>query len=322
MKRISGVWLLQMIVLTLAVQFGSGEAWAEKRVSILMFSDETRYSDAAKGIMDQLKEEGMGYPKIKYTIEHAGANKAKAAEMVQKAVAEKPDLICSMGTSMTMAISREIKDIPIVFSVVYDPVEAGIAKGWKSSGNNTTGVSTKIPMQQLMDRMREVAPVKRLAVLYTPGEKNSETQLKDLQSEQADNPIKVIPVPLARKEDISDILQDVIRTSDALYLTGSNLVDSQVTMIADMATRAGVVTITHLDDLVAKGVLIGVSANSYQLGRLAGGKAARILKGEKPSAIPIETLKKFDVILNRKTAKEGRFTIPPEFMKSVTRSIQ
>jgi len=314
--------LYLLLLLASVLQVIPGEAAAEKRVSVLLFSDETRYSDAAKGVIDQLREEGMGEPKIKFTIEQAGANKAKAAELVQKAVAEKPDLICSIGTSMTMAISREIRDVPIVFSIVYDPVEAGIAKGWTSSGNNTTGASSKISMQQLIDKLREFAPVQRLAVLYTPGEKNSETQLKELQSEQADNPIKVIPVPLARKEDISDILPDVIRTSDALYLTGSNLVDSQVTMIADMATRAGVITITHLDDLVAKGVLLGISANSYQLGRLAGRKAARILRGEKPSSIPIEHLKKIDLLLNMKTAKDGRFRIPPEFMKAVTRSIQ
>jgi putative tryptophan/tyrosine transport system substrate-binding protein len=146
-------------------------------------------------------------------------------------------------------------------------------------------------------------------VLYTPGEKNSEVQLKDLQAEQTNNPMLVTPVPLARKEDIADMLPDVIRTS-ALYFPGSNLVDSQVSAIADIATRAGVVTITHRDDLVEKGVLIGVCANFYQLGQLAGRNAMRILKGEKPSSIPIERLRKFDLFLNLKTANAGHFRIP------------
>ncbi len=212
--------------------------------------------------------------------------------------------------------------MPIVFSVVYDPVEAGIAKDWKSSGNNTTGTSTKIPMSKLMDSLKRFAPVKSLAVLYTPGEKNSETQLKDLQGIQADYGIKVVPVPLTRTEEFAQLLPVVIRSTDALYVTGSNLVNSQLSIIVDMATKAKVITITHLDDLVEKGVLLGVCANSYLIGRLAGEKAVKILKGVKPSSIPIESLKQFDVMINLKTAKAGDFQVPPDFMKTVRRTIK
>jgi putative ABC transport system substrate-binding protein len=71
--------------------------------------------------------------------------------------------------------------------MVYDPVEAGIAKDWEGSGNNTTGTSSKIPMSNLMDCLTDFAPVKRLAVMYTPGEKNSETQLKGRQTQKGWN---------------------------------------------------------------------------------------------------------------------------------------
>lgn len=319
MKGSLRIWCACLLLSAVAVQAQGGQV---RRVVILMFSEETRYADAARGVQDQMRESGLGAPGVAFVIDHAGANKARAAELVQKAIADKPDLICALGTSMTTAISREVRDIPIVFSMVYDPVAAGIAKAWLNSGNNTTGTSSHVPMGVLVERLRAFAPVKKLAVLYTPGEKNSEAQLKDLQAEQAGGRIAVTPVPLSRKEDIADILPDVIRTSDALYLTGSNLVDSEVAQIVEAATRGSVITITHLDDLVAKGVLIGVSANSYQLGRQAGRKAVRILRGAKPSSLPIEKLEKFDLLLNMKTVKAGGFRVPPEFQKSVTRVVQ
>jgi len=198
-------------VVFLTLSLFSIEAQAQRKIGVLMFSEETRYIEALKGIKDKLREGGFGEPKTTFIVEQAGGNKARAAELVQKFAAEKLDLIITLGTSSTIAVSREIKDVPIVFSMVYDPVEAGIAKDWKSSGNNTTG---------------------------------------------------------------------------------SNLVNSQVSVIVGMATKAKVITITHLDDLVEKGVLLGVCANSYSVGQLAGEKAVKILKGGKPSSIPNRICKK------------------------------
>ena len=313
-------FLVVAAVFLSAVSF-SREARAERKIGILMFSEEVRYNEAMTGITDRLREEGFSEPNTRFIVENAGANKARAAELVKKYSAEKLDLIITLGTSMTIPVAREIKSVPIVFGVVYDPVVAGIARDWKSSGNNTTGATTKFPLKKVIDILREFRKVGRLAVLYTPGEKNSESQLKDLQEIQRRDGIRIIPVPLSRKEDVGQILPDVMRTCDALYVTGSNFVNSHIAAIADMATKANVVTITHLDDLVAKGVLLAVCSDSYKNGRMVGEKAVRILKGANPSSIPIESPKEQYVMINMKTARAGRFRIPEEFMKQVSRKV-
>ena len=74
--------------------------------------------------------------------------------------------------------------------------------------------------------------------------------------------------------------------------------------------------------MVDKGALLGICANSYRVGRQAGKKAVRILKGAKPSSIPIKNEQKLDIMLNLKTAKAGKFQIPPKFMKTVTKTIE
>jgi putative ABC transport system substrate-binding protein len=272
--------------------------------------------------MDQLKKDGFGEPVVKFTIENAEGSKAKAAELVQKFAAAKMDLIFTIGTTATIAVTREIKDVPVVFGMVYDPVEAGVAKDWKSSGNNSTGVSPKVPMSRLISSMKELAPVKKLAVLYTPGEKNTEIQLKELQGIQTSLQIKVIPIILSNKEDVAQTLSSVVNTVDAFYLTGSGVVGTTVPIIVDIANKAHVVTVTHLDDLVAKGVLLGICANPNRVGQLAGKKAVQILKGADPSSIPIEIEKKLDIILNMNTVKAGQFQIPPKFMKTVSKTIE
>ncbi len=297
-------------------------AGAGKRIGILAFSEQPRYLEAVKGFMARLKEAGLGEPQAEFIIKNSEANKALAAELVNDFTTAKLDLIFTVGTHATLAILQEIKDVPIVFAQVYDPVEAGIAKDWQSSGNNTTGATTKIPMSKVIDSLRLFMPVKNLAVLYTPGEKNSEAQLRDLEDIQTKYGIKVVPVPLSKPEEVKQLLPIVLHTTDALYITGSNFVDSQISIIVDMATKARMVTISHLEDLIEKGVLLGVGPNSYLVGRLAGRKAVEILKGAKPSSIPIETPKHIEVMINMKTAKAGDFQIPPDFMRTVTKRIQ
>jgi putative ABC transport system substrate-binding protein len=232
------------------------------------------------------------------------------------------DMVISIGTSATVAVAKEIKDIPVVFSVVYDPVDSKIAEDWKSSGNNTTGSSSKVPMSSLIENLKQLAPVKNLAVLYTPGEKNSEAQLKDLQAAQAQFGMKILPVPIANKEEVSSVVSDVAGRVDAIYLSGSSIVGETLSIIADIAAKAKVITVTHLGEKADRGVLLAVSANSRALGRLAGEKAVKVLRGAKPSSIPIEPLKRLDVIVNMKAARAGHIDVPPAFLKAATRVIE
>ena len=314
-------WLAGVAAVVVMVTLFSGVARAEKKIGILVWSEESRYTDAQKGIMEQLKKGGFGEPNVKFTVENAGGNKAKAAELARKFAAAKMDMVVVLGTSAAVFVAKEIKDAPVVFSLVYDPIGAKIAEDWKSSGNNTTGASNKVSMSQLVATLKRLAPVKRLAVLYTPGEKNSEIQLKELQAVQEDFQVKMVPVSLTGNEEVAQIIPEVVGTVDAMYLSGSNVVAEMAASIANMATKAKVITVTHLDDLVYKGVLLGVYADPVAVGRLAGEKAVKVLKGAKPSSIPIEPLKKLEVIVNRKTAKAGGFQIPPAFMQSVTKTI-
>jgi len=315
-------WWFLLVGLVVMIMYVPPEARAEKRIGILRYTEESRFIESQRGIMDQLKKDGFGEAAVKFTSETAGGSKMKAGEIAQKFAAAKMDLIIAVGTSAAIAVTKVIKDVPIVLSTVYDPIEAGIAKEWKSSGNNTTGSSTRIPMVKVVKSLKDFRPVKKLAVLYTPGEKNSELQLIELQKIQESSQLKVIPVILSKEEDVTRILPKVVDTVDAFYLTGSSIVGATVPIIVKIASKPRVATISHLDDLIDKGALLGVCVDSYRVGRLAGEKAVKVLKGAKPSSLSIETPKKLDVVLNMKTAKEGKFQIPSEFRKTVTRIIE
>ncbi len=323
MKRAAfGYLVLVVAAISFMIQVVPADVRAEKRINMLLWDEDSRFVDCAKGVLDQLKGDGYGEPGVTITLENAQGSKLKLAELVTKFATAKPDMIISLGTIPTVAVTKEIKDIPVVFGMVYDPVGAGIAKSWKSSGNNTTGTSPLIPMSTLIGTLKEMRPVKTLAVLYTADEKPSRIQLLALKKNQEYSQIKVIPVILSEKEDVRKVLTSVVRAAEAVYVTGATIIGPIVPAIVEIAGNARVVTITHLPDYVNKGVLIGVCANPYFVGRLTGKKAVQVLKGAKPAAIPVETEKRVDLTLNRKTAAAGQFKIPPSFMKKVTKTIE
>jgi putative ABC transport system substrate-binding protein len=304
------------------VGLSSLEAKAEKKVGILLFNDQPRYVQNKEGVIEQLKQQGFGESQIKFTIESAGGNKLKAAEASRKFVAAKMDMVIAIGTSAAVAAVTEIKDIPVVFVMVWDPVASKIAHDWKSSGNNTTGSSSKTSVSKLLAALKELAPVKKVAVLYTPGERNSEVQLREFQAEQGNFNVKIVPVPLTNKDMVAPILPDVVREVEVVCLTGSSVVGDTLPTIVDIATKAKVITASQSEDLVERGALLGITVDPYAVGRLAGEKAAKVLNGAKPASIPIEPLKKQDLILNMKTVKAGQFQIPPAFMKAVSKVIE
>ncbi|MBU4237397.1 MAG: cache domain-containing protein [Proteobacteria bacterium] len=292
------------------------------RIGIFKLFDQALYDESLRGIMDQLEEDGLGADTATFMIENAMNSYVKAEELVHKLAMARMDLIVSLGTQASVIVTKAIKDVPVVFSVVYDPVEAGIVEDWEKPGHNATGTSTKIPMENIFNTLKEMAPVNKLAVIYTPGEKNSEAQLSALQAvDQKKLQIKVEPVPVSKKQDLEQILREVVHTSDAIYLTGSSIVNATVPLIVDAAGKEKLITITHLENLVRKGVLVGICADPYLEGRMAGEKIVQILKGAKPSSVPVGIPTKVDIVLNRKTEVGGRFALSPFFINKVTKTI-
>jgi hypothetical protein len=99
-------------------------------------------------------------------------------------------------------------------------VVAVTLKKWKSSDNNTTGTTTKIPPETIIRFLKGVAPIEKLAVLYTPGERQTEIQMLELRKMEAPYRIKIVPIILSKDEDAIRILPKVVDSVDAIYLTG------------------------------------------------------------------------------------------------------
>ncbi len=214
-----------------------------------------------------------------------------------------------------MPVAKEITDKPIVIGMVYDPIKAKLIKDWAHPDTNVTGgsnfVSLPVFMRRLVKRCEGSYPIKKVAIIFTPGEPNSELQAAAVKSIENELGLEIASVPLANSEDVTKWANSLSHSkTDLVFVTGSNIISTNLPVIITATSKAKVWTATHLDDLVERGVLLGLVAEPSDVGTLAGKALSRVLAGTSPAQIPVEyPLPK--MMINKSTAEGGKFAIPP-----------
>jgi putative ABC transport system substrate-binding protein len=317
------LFVLALMVAVLGLYIPSAIFAQEKiKIGIVRYSEESGYPDGQKGILEQLKKEGFDATKVDFDIRTAEGSKDKLIEILKEFRAKNPNLIIALGTTPVIEAYKEFKDIPIVATIVFDLVGAGVAKTWERSDTNVTGTCTWVDLSTMIRTLRQVSPVKRLGVLYNEKEVNAVLQLDELKKIEAKMDFTVIAANVATAEEAGDVTRSLVGQVDSIFITGATTVGKGLKDIVEVANKSKIPTVAHLADRSEKGILVAVSANPFKLGELAGKKAAQILRGARPTDIPIETLKSYDIAINLKTAAAMGIKIPVTLLRAATKVVE
>jgi len=204
---------------------------------------------------------------------------------------------------------------PIIFVTGEDPVVAGLVKSLNRPEGNVTGV-TFFGGSQLnakrMELLHELVPkATTVAVFGDTGYPTFEPGLADIEAAARAIGLQIIVVRIAQRKDFEDAFAKVVRAgASALLVSGSPFFSSERTTIVALAARHAIPAIYDLREQAVAGGLISYSASITSAYRQAGVYAGRILKGAKPSELPVQQPTKFELVLNLKTAKALGLTIP------------
>ncbi|SMD12365.1 putative ABC transport system substrate-binding protein [Desulfocicer vacuolatum DSM 3385] len=254
------------------------------------------------------------YP-IRYHIFNADQDVNKLGNIITTVLQTPPDIIYVFGTTATRQVMARTTDIPIVFNVVTRPVKAGIIENWKHSGNNTTGVSSLVPLNSQLKALKKVVDYKALSVLYNPLEPNSRIQIEQLHrlSGQMNFELKVYPITGAG--DVDNAVSSMGNQAHAVYLPSDSKISSLGKKIMQQVNQFNIPSFAAVESMVLDdGALMGLVPNYYDLGTLAALKAIRILNGEKPGNIPCSTLNYFRILINMKTAEKIGVQVPTSLL--------
>ncbi len=248
---------------------------------------------------------------LEYLEDISYADKSKHKEIVQRFIDEKVDLIFTQTTSGTLIAKEMTQDMPIVFSVVTYPVEAGIIDDLSHSGNNLVGTGNYISIEKQFDFFIEIAPIKKLGFVHKLNEPNSIIQYNEVKEYANNNGIEIIDIAGTSLEDLESLISENISKVDTLCQACDTLVQSGGEELAiKIATEQNKPTFSCNLDGVKKGALAGKVANFIDMGQLSG-LSNRILEGSNIDFLKTESPSAHS-ILNLKTADSLGIEISPE----------
>jgi putative ABC transport system substrate-binding protein len=239
-------------------------------------------------------------------------------ELAADLVRLKVDVIVAGGTLAPIAAKRATSTIPIVMAAAGDPLGSGLVASLARPGGNVTGMSIMSPDLggKRLELLKELLPaLARVAVLWNAANPYSANVFKETQGAGRTLGIEVQPLEVQGPDDLDGAFEAARKQRpDAMITVEDPLTITYQKRIADFATGQHLPSLHGQSEFVKAGGLMSYGANLADVHRRAAGYVDKILKGAKPSDLPVEQPTKFDIVINLTTAKVLGLTVPPSLL--------
>jgi putative ABC transport system substrate-binding protein len=247
---------------------------------------------------------------------------ALAADLVRVPV----DVIVTNGGAATKAAQHATRTIPIVMSVVIDPLGSGLIPSLAHPGGNVAGhslMASDVVGKQL-ELLKEVVPtVARVALLWNPANPGHAPQLREVEAAARLLGVQLHTLEARNPQEIERAFAAMTRErADALLMLAEGVFTNQLRQIAELATQRRLPSIYGVTEYAEAGGLMVYTANFLDLERRAAIYVHKILRGAKPGDLPVEQPTTFELVINLKTAQALGLTIPPRLLFQADKVIQ
>jgi len=238
---------------------------------------------------------------------------ALAADLVQRQV----QAIVAQGTPTARAAKGATSTIPIVFEVGTDPVQAGIVASINRPGGNITGVTNIAAAlaAKRLELLHALVPHSDTIGIVNDPIADTSTQATDLQDAARALGLKIMLLNASNDQEIDAAFATIVRQRiEALLLAESSFLIGRREQLVALARFNAVPTMYTFPEFVQAGGLISYGASVTDAWHRAGAYVGRVLRGEKPGDLPVQTPTKYELVINLKTAKALGLTIPPSIL--------
>ena len=266
-----------------------------------------------KGFEKALKDAGV---EAKYDYQNAQGEMPNAQAIAQKFAADKVDMVHAIATPTAQAACKVIKNIPVVYSSVTDPVDAGLVKSMEGSGTNVTGVSDAWPIDRQIGMYSEMLPsAKKWGTIYNAGDANSVRSIGWTREAMKKRGLELVEVTISSSAEVYTAAQSLVGRVNALYITSDNMVASAFGSVTKVCNASKIPLFVGNTDQVELGAIAALGFDYFAVGYAAGKKAALILKdGKDPGKIPSGLAEDLKLHLSLKNAQSQGFKIPQKYI--------
>jgi putative ABC transport system substrate-binding protein len=283
-------------------------------VGVLVWSKSSTYGPWLAAFVKRLRELGWtDGSTVVIADRSAEERRDRAAEIIAEFVRLKVDVIVTHSSPLVIAAKHATSLIPIVFASAGDPVGTGLVASLARPGGNVTGLSlqqTDVAGKRL-ELLREVVPgLRRLAIMANVDNPIPMQEMDETKTLARTLGLDVVTLEIRHAEDIALAFEALKDRADALYVVGDALTATNRIRINTLALAARLPTMHLFREFLEAGGLMSYGPNFPDLYRRAAEFVDKILRGTKPSDIPVEQPTKFDFVINLITAKALGLEVP------------
>lgn len=299
-----------------------------KRIAVTMIVEVPQLLDVKRGLVEELAR--LGYKEgqnLAVDYSHAAGSFPTQQQLARKIVGDKPDLIVPVTTPTAITVVQAAKDsgIPIVFSVVTDPLRAKVVPRLQKPGGTVTGVSDLAPIDRHIRLMKEMVPnAKRLGVLMNPSLPNTQTYLEMLKEQAPAAGLSIVESPAPQTTNVQAAALNLVGKADMIYIPNDTTVYAALEAAVKVATENKLPLFCGETRSVERGCAASVSFDYYDVGVATAQMVKKVLEGAKPGDLDVNVLKdnygdRFQLWLNAKTASEMGIKLSDELRKRATK---
>jgi len=318
------------IVVTLTMCGAVAEAQQAKKVPRIGFlapSSSAFITPLVEAFRQGLRELGWieGH-NITIDYRWAEGNPERLPDLAAELVRLKVDVIVTAGEPAVRPAQQATKTIPIVMAASSDPIGSGLVASLARPGGNTTGLSAmtrELNLKRLELFKTAVPGLTRVAVLRYSGYEPHTSSFKELETAAPVLGVKLQSLELSGLDDLDRVFDSAKKgRAGGLILLRHVVILSHQTQLARVAAKYRLPSIFDNSDFVLGGCLMSYGANNADLYRRAAVYVDKILKGTKPTDLPVEQPMNFELIINLKTAKQIGVTIEPNHLARANKVIR
>lgn len=288
----------------------------EKRtVAIIQPLDHPSLNQIRETILSEFTALGLD-DEVEVVCRNANGDNSALPTIFSELIGGEADLLIPIATGTAQTAAAATDSIPIVFSAVSNPVEAGLVTTFDATDRNITGVSNSIAIEEIFALAAELTPrAKTFGFVYNTGEINSVTGIERARAYCDANGIAYEEAAITGVGELQQAAQSLIGRVDAFFTPNDNSIASAMPIYLQVANEAGIPIYVGADSMVADGGLATVGIDYTVLGRQTAQMAARILNGESIAENPVEQVAEYARMINLETAEGLQIEIPEKLLE-------
>jgi putative ABC transport system substrate-binding protein len=289
-----------------------------RRIGMLSEFSQTQMQPLIAAFRENLRQMGWTDDAIQVDLRFAIVDASQFKTISADLVATAPDLIVALGSRAVRALKEETQTIPIVFTLVADPVAQGLVGSLANPGGNLTGL-TNYEFSfagKWFEALKEIEPrISQILLMVNPQNSGTLALSQFVEKLGSTYAVKMVPAPVQTVEDIEHSLATFGRGVDrAIIVLPDGLVVNNRDLIIERVNRAGIPAVYPFRVFAESGGLLSWGLDFVEVYRQAAVYADRILRGAKATELPIQAPNKFNLVINLKAAKASGLRIPPTLL--------